>query len=140
MIPEAKKDAVTRALKETFGVAEFDDLRMLSASNFTSAMVFRILVQGRPCSLRVITRTDANTDPTRQFLCMKSAAEAGLAPRVLYTNIEDRVSITDFVEPRPLPVTEAVTPLAITLQAMHTLPPFPRLTNDFDTAPTFLLR
>ncbi len=32
---------------------------------------------------------------------MKMAAEAGLAPRVWYTSIEDQISITDFVEEAP---------------------------------------
>ncbi|HKQ85401.1 MAG TPA: phosphotransferase [Candidatus Acidoferrales bacterium] len=140
MIPEAKKSAVARALNETFGVSEPEEIRVLSASSFTSALVFRIVVRERPYLLRLITRTDVNTDPTRQFLCMKIAAEAGLSPRVRYTNVEDRVSIIDFVEARPLPVAEAVIPVAATLKAMHELPPFPKLKNDFDTAPTFLLR
>ncbi|HKV46646.1 MAG TPA: phosphotransferase, partial [Candidatus Acidoferrales bacterium] len=140
MIPEPKKSAVARALNETFGVSEPDEIRMLSASNFTSALVFRIVVETRSYLLRVITRTDVHADPTRQFLCMKIAADAGLSPRVLYTNIEERVSIIDFVEARPLPVTQAAIAVAVTLKAMHALPPFPKLTNDFDTAPTFLLR
>ncbi|HEY6464683.1 MAG TPA: phosphotransferase [Candidatus Acidoferrales bacterium] len=131
---------MVRALKEAFGVSEYDDIRALSASSFTSALVYRVIVRGRPYLLRVITRTDANTDPARQFLCMKIAADAGLSPRVWYTNIEDRVSIIDFVEARPSPVGKAAIPVAATLKAMHVLPPFPKLTNDFDTAPTFLLR
>lgn len=140
MIPEAKKSAVARALNETFGVSELEEIRALSASIFTSAVVFRIVVLKRPYLLRVITRTDANADPTRQFLCMKIAADAGLSPRVWYTNIEGRVSIIDFVEAQPLPVADAIIPVAATLKAMHALPPFPKLKNDFDTAPTFLLR
>ena len=139
MIPEAKTAAVTRALKEAFGVTEFEDIRLLTAG-LTSALVFRIVVRGHPYLLRVITRTDANTDPTRQFTCMKIAAEAGLAPRVWYTSIEDRVAIIDFVEARQLSTTERVVRLAVTLQALHALSPFPKLVNDFDTAPTFLLR
>ena len=140
MIPESKKSAVARALNETFDISEPDEIRMLSASNFTSALVFRIVVQARPYLLRVITRTDVHADPTRQFLCMKIAADAGLSPRIRYTNVEDRVSIIDFVEARPLPIAQAAVPVATTLKAMHALPPFPKLTNDFDTAPTFLLR
>lgn len=31
------------------------------------------------------------------FVAMRAAAEAGLAPRVWYTNLPDRVCITDFV-------------------------------------------
>lgn len=140
MIPEAKNAAVARALRETFGVSEFEDIRRLNTAKLTSAHVFRIVVRRCPYLLRVITRTDANTDPTRQFRCMKIAAEAGLAPRVLYSSIEDRVSLTEFLEARPLPAAEAAVRLAVTLQALHALSPSPRLVNDYDTAPTFLLR
>jgi hypothetical protein len=87
---------VARALREAFGVTEAEDIRMLT-TGLSSALVFRIAVRGRPYLLRVITRTDAMNDPTRQFACMKSAAEAGLAPRVWYTSIEDRISIKEAI-------------------------------------------
>lgn len=131
MIPEDKKDAVTRALRYAFGVEVFDDLRPLTVG-LSSALVFRIVVKGHPYLLRVITRDDAISDPTRQFACMKSAAEAGLAPRVLYTSIEDRVSITDFVEARPFPRAEALDRIPATLRTLHALPPFPRVLNYLD--------
>jgi hypothetical protein len=81
MIPEAKNAAVARALQETFGVNEFEDIRMLTAG-LSSALVFRIVVKGSSYLLRIIVRDDAISDPTRQFACMKSGAMAGLAPRV----------------------------------------------------------
>src|SRR5260370_14820455 len=99
MIPEAKNAAVARALQAAFGVTEFEDIRMLTAG-LSSALVFRIVVKGRPYLLRVITRTDAISDPTRQFACMKAGEEAGLAPRIWYTSVEDRVSSTCFVNAR----------------------------------------
>lgn len=139
MIPEAKTAAVTRALREAFGVTDFEEIRLMTAG-LSSALVFRIVVRGHPYLLRVITRTDANTDPTRQFTCLKIAAEAGVTPRVWYTSIEDRVAIMDFVEARAFPITERVVRLAVTLRALHALSPFPKLVNDYDTAPTFLLR
>ena len=126
MIPEAKTAAVGRALQEAFGVNESEDIRMLTAG-LSSALVFRIVVRGCPYLLRVITRTDAMNDPTRQFACMRSAAAAGLAPRVWYTSTEDRISITDFVEARPFPATEALALLPLTLKMLHALPPFPRM-------------
>jgi thiamine kinase-like enzyme len=126
MIPESKNAAVARALRETFGVTEFEDIRILTAG-LSSALVFRIVVQGRPYLLRIITRTDAMNDPTRQFACMNGAAEAGLAPRVRYTSTEDRISITDFVEARPFPASEALGRLPNTLRTLHALPPFPKL-------------
>jgi hypothetical protein len=73
MIPEAKQPAVARALHEAFGVEEFEDICSLTAG-LTSALVFRIVVRRHPYLLRVITRTDDMSDPTRQFACMKSGA------------------------------------------------------------------
>lgn len=136
MIPETKLIAVKHALQVTFGVSEFEDIRILTAG-LTSALVFRIVVQGNPYLLRIITRTDAMSDPTRQFACMKIAAEAGLAPRIWYMSIEDRISITDFVEVRPFPVGEAKTKLADLLRHLHSLPPFPKLWNYLDTVDGF---
>jgi hypothetical protein len=53
MIPEAKRLAVSRALREAFGVTEAEDIRMLTAG-LSSALVFRIVVRGCPYLLRVI--------------------------------------------------------------------------------------
>ncbi len=135
MIPREKSEAVTRALREAFDVTAFEDIRALSGG-LSSALVFRIVVRGRPFLLRIIMRTD---DPTRHFTCMRAAAEAGLAPQVRYTSIEDRISITDFVEAVPFPVTAALTRMAATLRALHALPPFPRVPAPFNTSCMFLM-
>jgi hypothetical protein len=139
MIPEAKNTAVAQALQKAFGVTELEDILTLTAG-LTSALIYRIVIRGCPYLLRIITRTDAMNDPTRQFACMKSAADAGLAPRVWYTSIEDRISITDFVEVRSFSAEEAVVRLASTLQALHALPPFPRLMGYLDTVNEFIRR
>ena len=139
MIPEAKNTAVAQALQKAFGVTELEDILTLTAG-LTSALIYRIVIQGCPYLLRMITRTDAMNDPTRQFACMKSAADAGLAPRVWYTSIEDRISITDFVEVRSFSAEEAVVRLASTLQALPALPPFPRLMGYLDTVNEFIRR
>jgi hypothetical protein len=47
MIPETKLIAVENALQVTFGVNEFEEIRMLT-TGLTSALVFRIVVQGNP--------------------------------------------------------------------------------------------
>lgn len=125
MIPETKQNAVKNALQLTFGVSEFEDIRKLTAG-LSSALVFCIVVKGNPYLLRIITRTDNMGDPTRQFGCMKMAAEAGLAPRIWYTSIEDRISITDFVEAKSFPIDEAKVMLADLLCQLHSLPPFPK--------------
>jgi hypothetical protein len=68
---------------------------------------------------------------------MKAAAEAGVAPRVWYTSVEDRVSIEDFVEAKPLPASEALVRLPTLLRTLHSLPPFSRA--PFNTSCTFLV-
>ena len=128
MIPDTKKDPVARALREAFGVTGFEDIRVLSAG-LSPALVFRIVVRGCPYLLRVIMDTGAAAGPgrgdqTNHYACMKLAAEAGIAPRVWYTSTEDRVSITEFVEARPFPRTEALARMPATLQTLHALPPF----------------
>jgi aminoglycoside phosphotransferase (APT) family kinase protein len=138
MIPEAKNDAVARALRETFGAPEFDDIRRLTGG-LSKALVFRIAVRECAYLLRVIMNTDATAGPgqgdqTHHFAAMKLAAEAGIAPRVWYTSTEDGISITDFVEAQPFPRTEALALLPGTLQKLHALPPFPlpRVLNYLD--------
>jgi Phosphotransferase enzyme family len=73
---------------------------------------------------------------------MTSAAEVGIAPRVWYTNIQDRIAITDYVDARPLPLEDAVVRLATTLRPLHALPrfPLPRTGNYFDTMDSFVER
>jgi len=133
MIPQEKTDAVTGGLREAFGVTEFGDISRITRGHTTS-LVFRIVVRGSPYLLKIITRTE---DPTRHYTSMRAAAEAGLAPRVWFTSIEDRISITDFVEAEPLPVSDALVRLPAVLRTLHALPPFGRA--PFNTTCTFLL-
>jgi thiamine kinase-like enzyme len=139
MIPENKIEAVKNALKSTFGTTETDDIRRLNAG-LSSALVFCITVNGNPYLLKIITRTDAMTDPTNHFACMKVAAEAGVAPKVWYTSIEDRFSITDFVEPKPFSLDQARVKMPGLLRKLHTLPGFPTsaVVNVFGMPGTFI--
>jgi aminoglycoside phosphotransferase (APT) family kinase protein len=133
MIPQEKTDAVTRAVREAFGVAEFEDISKVTGGH-TSSLVFRIIVRGSPYLLKLIMHRD---DPARHYTSMRAAAEVGLAPRVWYTNIEDKTLITDFVAVKPLRVSEARMRLPAVLRALHSLPPFGRA--PFNTTCTFLL-
>jgi aminoglycoside phosphotransferase (APT) family kinase protein len=133
MIPQEKHEAVAHGLREAFGVAEFEDISRITIGQ-TSSLVFRIMVRGSPYLLKIITRAE---DPSRHYTSMKAAAEAGLAPRVFHTNIEDKISITDFVEAEPLSVSEALVRLPAVLRTLHALPPFGRA--PFNTTCTFLI-
>ena len=132
MIPQEKSEVVNRGLREAFGVTEFEDIRMIK--DLASSKVFRIIVRGSPFLLKISTRA---SDPARHYACMRAAAEAGVAPRVWYTTVEDRVSIEDFVEAKPFPVSEALVRLPALLRRLHTLAPFVRA--PFNTSCTFLI-
>jgi hypothetical protein len=133
MIPQEKSAAVTLGLTKAFGLAEFEDILDLTERP-GSNRAFRIIVRGSAYLLRINTRAG---DMARHFTCMQAAAEAGLAPRVRYASVEDRISITDFVEAVPLPAEEALVRIPATLRTLHALPPFPRAS--FNTTCTFLL-
>ena len=137
MIPQEKSAAVTQGLREAFGVTAFEDIRMITKGR-TSSLVLRIVVRGTPYLLKIIMRTDA-IGPERQFGCMQAAADAGIAPQVRYTSIEDRISITDFVEELPFPSCEALVRMPAVLRTLHTMPPFPGVVNHFNTTCLFLL-
>jgi aminoglycoside phosphotransferase (APT) family kinase protein len=133
MIPPEKSAAVTRGLREAFGVTEFEDISRITKGH-TSSLVFRIVLRGSPYLLKIITRTE---DPTRHYTSMKAAAEAGVAPRVWYTSIPDQISITDFVETAPVPLSVALVRLPALLRTLHAVPPFGRA--PFNTTCTFLI-
>jgi thiamine kinase-like enzyme len=133
MIPQEKLAAVTEGLRQAFGVTEFEDISRITKGH-TSSLVFRIIARGSPYLLKIITRAE---DPTRHYTSMRAAAEAGLAPRVWHTNIEDKISITDFVEAVPLSLSEARVRLPASLRTLHSLAPFGRA--PYNTTCTFLM-
>lgn len=133
MIPEAKKEAVSQALQITFGVNHPDAVTPLTAG-LSSALIFKIMVLGKPYLLRIITRTDAMADPARWFASMEAAAAIGIAPRVWYANSGERICITDFIEPAVFPISKARALLPVMLRRLHSLPSFPYRMNYLDFA------
>jgi aminoglycoside phosphotransferase (APT) family kinase protein len=128
MIPKEKKALVERALQKTFGASEFDDIYRIT-KGLSSDLVFRIVVKGYPFLLRIMTRMDEMNDPARIFACMKAAAEAGVAPRVLYFSTEDGIAIIDFIEEAPFTKRQALALLPATIRRLHKLPRFPKAFN-----------
>lgn len=132
MIPEEKRAALTRALQTTFGVDHFGEITQLTAG-LSTALIFRMVVMGKAYLLRIIMRTDGMGDPTHQINCLKAPTEAGLAPKLLYASVEDRILITDFIEAEPFPLAEARVKMPELLKCLHGLPPFPNRLNYLET-------
>jgi aminoglycoside phosphotransferase (APT) family kinase protein len=133
-IPEAKREAVARALAAAFGVSEPDGPPVALSGGLSGAAVFRIRVGGIAYALRLTLERDDLRDPARGFACMATAAEAFLAPTVRYASADDGVAITDLVAAQPLfdypgdggPL---VVELAQTIRLLHQTPAFPELVD-----------
>lgn len=134
LIPEEKRATVQGGLREAFGAERFDDISPVTGGQ-TNGLVYRVVVAGTPYLLKIIMR---NEDPSRHYASMRAAAEAGVAPRVLFTDTAERVSITDFVDAVPLTISEARTRVPQALRVLHQTAPFGRA--PFNTTCTFLLQ
>lgn len=136
-IPEARRPAVERALTAAFGTPVFDAIAPVSGG-LSGAGVFRIRVGGIAYLLRLEGPADVFRDPARWYGCMRTAAEAFLAPRVRYADADDGVAIMDFISERSLALEYAgskadlITDLAQTVRALHAAPPFPPLMDYLD--------
>ena len=133
ILPPQRVSAVEKALQCTFGTAEIESITPL-AGGLSSALVYKIVVSGKPYLLRLMMHTDALSDPARLFTCMKLAADAGIAPHVYYADEHDALCITAFDEAKPMLANFAVyddllTGLAQTVKAIHATPRFPTLVN-----------
>lgn len=98
-IPETKRAAVASAIKALFGQVTPEITPVLGGG---SADVRKLTGAGSNLLLRVERRQDAMADPRRTYACMRLAAEAGLAPKVLWADEEAGVAVTEFIEARPL--------------------------------------
>jgi thiamine kinase-like enzyme len=136
LIPESKRAAVDVALQTAFGKTAADEIALLTGG-LSPALVYKIVLDGRPYVLRIVMNVDAFNDPVRQYACMTIAADAGIAPRVLYASAEDAVAITDYIESSPLTLNfesreQLLGAMAKTIRALHAAPVFPKFVNYLD--------
>jgi len=137
MIPENKQLAVTKALHKAFNTDAFENIQQLT-KGLSGALVFKITVHGIPYLLRIITRSETRDKPEYYFECLQTAANGGFAPAIHYLNIEDKISITDYIEDHHFPVSEARIKMADMLRDLHELPKFAYQLNFFGASDIFL--
>lgn len=137
MIPAEKQEAVWRSLDEAFGTRRVEDVRRMTRG-LSSDLVLRIVVQGSPYLLKINTQINEVNDPARTFVCMQRAAEAGLAPRVWYTNAVEGIAIIDWIECEPMDFDLARAQLPVALGRLHRLAPFPKA-FDYTTAHKYFI-
>ncbi|HEX5379872.1 MAG TPA: phosphotransferase [Phenylobacterium sp.] len=135
--PETRRPAIDRALIAAFGTAELDSVVPMTGG-LSGALVYKIRVGGIAYLLRVEGAADLFSDPARWYGAMRIAAEACLAPRVRYADVEDRVAIMDFIPELSLALDYAgtrrdmIVELAQAVRALHAAPPFPPMMDYLD--------
>ncbi len=128
---------MTRALQDAFNVNEYEDIQLLTGG-LSTAQAYKIVVRKNAYLMKIL-RKEMIGNPSHEFACMQTAAEAGIAPHIWYANVEDRILITDYVEAKPYPE-NMVSLIVPTLRRLHSLPDFPKVVNYFDAIDGFIGR
>ena len=100
VIPEIHRDTARSALADTFGAGR-ETLVQPVTGGASGALTYRIDVSEKPYLMRLETRRSPLRNP-HQYACMKIAADAGIAPPLLYANDAKGIAILGFVPHRPL--------------------------------------
>lgn len=135
LIPPDRRDAVALALGQTFGAAEFDHTPVQMAGGMSGAALFRVRVGGIAYILRLEgAQPPPFGDTRRAHACMRSAANACLAPRVRYANADTGVVIMDLVPEQPLANyagdrADLIVELAQAVRVLHQTPAFPAVVD-----------
>jgi len=100
VLPEAQRQTARSAITAVVGAAAVTAVRPVTGG-VSGALVFLIEAANR----RFVLRLEGPASPLRnphQYVSMRIAAEAGIAPHIHYLDADDRVVIMDFIEDRPL--------------------------------------
>ena len=133
-IPAPHRPAVVRAMMGAFGTTQIASVTPMKGG-LSGADLFRIEVSGIGYVLRIEPPAHDFGDPARSFVCMRTAAEARLAPLVRYADPVDGVAIMDLVDQRSLALDypgdggPLIVELARTVRALHATPAFPPLVD-----------
>jgi thiamine kinase-like enzyme len=143
-IPFPKREAVLRACQSAFGTGAIHSVARIT-QGASGAGVFKLTMDGRHYLLRIEGPSDGFRDPARQYTCLKIAADAAVAPRLIYADSKDGVAITDFIAADLTPAAgwnkaEQVRTLAGTVKVLHATPLFPALVNYLEGVDSLMRR
>jgi hypothetical protein len=96
----AHRDTVRGALNAAFGFAQINTITPI-VGGASGAFPFRVEIGGR----RYLVRVEGPASPLRnphQYVSMRIAAKAGIAPVLYYVDEAARVAVIDFIEEQPL--------------------------------------
>src|ERR1700732_340601 len=99
-LPATQREVARTALSAAFGSAPIGRITPMTGG-VTSASVCRVEVGGR----RLVLRIEGEPSPLRnphQYVSMRIATEAGIAPEIHYVDEVARVAVIDFIEQQSL--------------------------------------
>lgn len=137
-----KIEAVNQAFRETFGKVPVGNIEPMN-QGLSSAFVYKFTVLGKQFFLKINTQIGSFIDVDSPHKCMKIAAKAGVAPRVLFCNKTDGLYITEYIKAESLTEKfnsfhDLLVILAGAIKGVHNLPPFPKTVNFFDGVDLFI--
>ena len=98
--PVAHRDSASAALSAAFGSVPIGAVTAMTAGA-TTASVYRVEVGERRYLLRIEGEPSTLRNP-HQYVSMRIATEAGIAPEIHHIDEVARIVVTDFVEQQPL--------------------------------------
>jgi aminoglycoside phosphotransferase (APT) family kinase protein len=99
-LPEARREAASVALRNVLGSVPIDAVTPLKGGA-TAAAILRIDAGTRHYLMRVEGPPSPLRNP-HQYVSLRIAADAGIAPRLYYADEVARIAVMDFVEQRSL--------------------------------------
>ncbi|ACU60994.1 phosphotransferase family protein [Chitinophaga pinensis] len=99
VFPAERTAAINVAIETAFGGAKLEDVNLLTGG-LSTAPVYKLTVDNRPYVMKLDVLHVAATVDLSEKVAL--AAQAGIAPALLYRNVESGITISDFVENKPI--------------------------------------
>jgi len=131
-LAEGQREAAFAALRQVLGTVPIDSVTPIAGGG-TAAAILQIDAGSR----RYLLRIEGPPSPLRnphQYVSLRIAAEAGIAPRLHYADETARIAVIDFVEQQPLRTFPGGPPALATalgelLQRLQSTPVFPHFVD-----------
>ena len=154
LFPSDRLTAIEDVLREVFPETPITGIEKMNGG-LSAASVYKLTAGGQAYVLKLdkpmglenpdagVYAVVADTEAADSFGCMEIAANAGIAPPAYRVDRKRSISITGFVENRPLRSPFAaqgqlMTELAKTIRSVHALPPFPKDGSLLETIETLI--
>ena len=100
VIPEERRALARAAIAQAFGAARTTSVQPITQGG-SGALIYRVESNGKPYLLRLERKRDG-FDGGRGYVCMRTAAEAGIAPPLIAADSATGVAIMEYRQPRSL--------------------------------------